>query len=355
MSIYPSVITTLSFPGTTDKLNSPSHSALETGQSSAIGQLQAFIGLSGDSSTAGTLLYDIRSSDSDGGGHIQTANKGGTGQTTFTKGDLLVAQSTSVLTKIAVGDNGTVLKANPSTASGVEWTSGLANITSFAGVSSVLWTYPSALGMLFVQLWAGGGSGGSGVDSDRDTGGLGGCCFAEAWITPSILQGSQLVYIGAGGASVTGNANGANGSNTVFGSTSILVAYGGSGGQSATTGASGGGSAGPFGISSTLFAGVGGDSGVNGQDGIYCGGGGGDRGNGGNAIHGGAGGGGIQGTTAGNGGTSRLGGNGGSASVGGNGTAGSFPSGGGAGAHVTGGGFYSGKGGDGLVIISEYI
>lgn len=118
--MYPSVITTFTYPAASDRLNNPSHSALHNTTSSALGQVQAFVGLS-TSSAVGTLVYDIRSPDSNGGGHVQSANKGGTGQTTYTKGDLLVAQSASVLTKVAIGTSGQILTVNSSTATGVEW------------------------------------------------------------------------------------------------------------------------------------------------------------------------------------------------------------------------------------------
>lgn len=118
---FPSTISSFSYPTATDRLNNPSHSTLENNQSSAIGQIETFIGRDGSASTAGTLLYDIRSPDSDGGGHVQTANKGGTGQTTYTKGDILVAQSSSVLSKLAPGTNGYILKADSGAPVGVRW------------------------------------------------------------------------------------------------------------------------------------------------------------------------------------------------------------------------------------------
>ena len=117
--MYPSVITSFNYPTPTDRLNSPSHSALHNTTSSAVGQVQAFVGTL--SSVPGTLMYDVRSANSDGGGHVQTASKGGTGQTTFTKGDLLVASSSSVLTKLAVGVDNQVLAVNSSVATGVQW------------------------------------------------------------------------------------------------------------------------------------------------------------------------------------------------------------------------------------------
>lgn len=117
---YPSTYTSFNRPTSTDRLNSPSHSALHNTVSSAVGQIEQTIGLS-TSSLVGTLYYDIRSPDSNGGGHVQTANKGGTGQTSYTKGDVLVASSASVLTKLSVGTDGQIIKANSSVATGITW------------------------------------------------------------------------------------------------------------------------------------------------------------------------------------------------------------------------------------------
>ena len=119
--MYPSTLATLTDPVSSDRLNSPSHSGIETAQNTNIEAIQNFIGVEGSSSTVGTLIYDVRSPASDGGGHVQTAVKGGTGQTTFTKGDLLVAQSASVIGRLTVGNDGQVLTANSSTASGIQW------------------------------------------------------------------------------------------------------------------------------------------------------------------------------------------------------------------------------------------
>lgn len=46
---------------------------------------------------------------------------GGTGLTTYVKGDLIAGSGTNVLSKLAVGTNGYFLKANSSTATGLEW------------------------------------------------------------------------------------------------------------------------------------------------------------------------------------------------------------------------------------------
>lgn len=119
---FPSTITAFPIPNPTSRLNNPSHSALENLQSSTIGQIETVIGLSGDSSTLGTLIGDVRSPGSNGGGHVQTANKGGTGQTSYNKGDLLFGQSQSVLTKFAIGQDNTYLVADSTQPVGVKWT-----------------------------------------------------------------------------------------------------------------------------------------------------------------------------------------------------------------------------------------
>lgn len=119
---YPSTFSTFNRPGSSDRLNNPSHSALHNTVSSALGQVEAVIGLSGNSSTLGTIIGDLRSPDSNGGGHVQTANKGGTGQTSYTKGDLLVATSSSVLAKLAVSSTtGEILTADTTQAAGLKW------------------------------------------------------------------------------------------------------------------------------------------------------------------------------------------------------------------------------------------
>lgn len=138
---YPSTISTFTNPQPTDKLNSPSHSSIETAQNTGLTELQTFLGTL--SSTAGTIIYDVRAAASDGGGHVQTANKGGTGQTSYNKGDVLVATSSSVLAKLTVGTDNQVLAANSSAASGVNWktltnsTNKIANSASIVFVSSV--------------------------------------------------------------------------------------------------------------------------------------------------------------------------------------------------------------------------
>lgn len=118
-SQYPSIVTSLTYPNANNRLNAPSHSSIHGVVNDEIHQIETFVGTL--SSTVGTLVYDIRSASSSGGGHVQAANFGGTGQTSYTKGDVLVATSSSVLTKLSVGVDGTVLTANSSVTAGVDW------------------------------------------------------------------------------------------------------------------------------------------------------------------------------------------------------------------------------------------
>jgi len=120
--MFPSILNTFPRPSTTSRLDNPSHSNLHNTVSSALGQVEAFIGRDGNNSVAGTILYDVRSPASDGGGHVQSAVKGGTGQTTFTKGDILVASGPSTLSKLAVSATpNDVLVVDSSQAVGVKW------------------------------------------------------------------------------------------------------------------------------------------------------------------------------------------------------------------------------------------
>ena len=71
---FPSTLSTFSKPASTDRLNSPSHSGLHNTVSSALGQVEAVIGVDGANSVLGTIMSDLRNPDSPGGGHVQAAN-----------------------------------------------------------------------------------------------------------------------------------------------------------------------------------------------------------------------------------------------------------------------------------------
>lgn len=127
MSTFPSILTSYTNPLGTNPLNAPSHAAIETAQNGGLTQVEAVIGLAAAASTLGTIQYDLRSPASNGGGHVQSANTGGTGQTSFNKGDILIASSSSVLSKLAVGTDGQVLKADSTQSSGTSWSNVVAS------------------------------------------------------------------------------------------------------------------------------------------------------------------------------------------------------------------------------------
>lgn len=360
---YPSTYTSFNRPTSTDRLNSPSHSALHNTVSSAVGQIEQTIGLS-TSSLVGTLYYDIRSPDSNGGGHVQTANKGGTGQTAYTKGDVLVASSSSVLTKLSVGaTDGLALVVDSSQATGVKWGNPGLNVQSF--LSTGTWVRPSTASRIFVELWGGGGSGAA-ATTDNEASGGGGGAYVSGWMEASTLTASQIVIIGAGGASVTGNTAGNAGGVTVFGVTSLFSAFGGGAGKNAITNSTGGGGGGFFAVGQNgvdggaagspgfPFSGTGG-VGNTGSVGAISGGGGGANGttagNGGNTVWGGGGGGAGTSSSFGTGGVSQFGGNGGRGAASVVAFAGSVPGGGGGGCYLG----ISGEGGNGKAIITTYL
>src|SRR3990167_1137252 len=141
---YPSTISAFTNPQATDRLNSPSHSSIESAQNTGLTELQTFVGTT-NASAVGTLIYDIRAAGSDGGGHVQTANKGGTGQTSFSKGDILVAQSSSVISKLAIGANNTDLTASSGDSVGMKWQGQGASIQSLIPPLALFGTVSSTI------------------------------------------------------------------------------------------------------------------------------------------------------------------------------------------------------------------
>ncbi len=225
MSIFPSIISTFNVVSASDRLNSPSHSALHNSISSVLTQVQTVVGVEGANSVVGSLEYLIKSPASDGGGHVQTANKGGTGHTSYTKGDLLVATSSSVLTKLAIGSDNAVLQANSSVAAGVQWGAipGVPTVRTYTSSVPTLWNKPSVLSYIIVETQGSGGNAGT----DAGGGGGGGAggytrkvvaasvLGLTAWVSAgSTAIGSGLTYFG----SVISVFNGGNGSGTTGGS-----------------------------------------------------------------------------------------------------------------------------------------
>ena len=65
-------------------------------------------------------------------------DRGGTGTTSYTKGDLLAASASTTLTKLGVGTNGQVLRANSATATGLEWGADfVGTVTSVSGSGAI--------------------------------------------------------------------------------------------------------------------------------------------------------------------------------------------------------------------------
>jgi hypothetical protein len=231
-----------------------------------------------------------------------------------------------------------------------------------------------------VEIWAGGGSGGYRVSGGGY--GAGGGAYRRRNYFPFDLSIPVSFTVGNGGASKSStSSNGDNGGNTIF--NTDLIAYGGGGGNSSNStigsGAGGGGALSQgfqdttnnsfvawgglpgnpvAGYSSTEGGGSGGGENVLAGVSVEGGGGGGGSGtvtgvrNGGNSLYGGAGGGSRSGGN-GLGGTSVYGGNGGNATTDSQAGNGQIKGGGGGGSQ--GGSGISGRGGAGLVQITEYL
>lgn len=269
---FPSTISSFPRPTSSDRLDSPSHSDLHNQVSSALAQVETFIGTT--SSAVGTLMYDIRSADSNGGGHVQSANKGGTGQTTYTKGDILVASSSSVLSKLAVSSvQGYALITDSTAVAGVKW--GLPGNTpvvrtyvasAVTGGSSLLaiWNKPSTLSYAVIEVVGGGGGGGGANSATSDTaggGGGGGGGYSRKTVAAADLPLAASVIGGLGGvAGANTGGNGGTGGTTRFGS--VITATGGTGGTGATEGTAKSGGEGGVGSSGDInVRGVGGGAG----------------------------------------------------------------------------------------------
>jgi hypothetical protein len=88
------------------------------------GTANAFFEVSGPASATKTFTFPNASATVLTSNAAVTAAQGGTGQTSYTKGDLLCASGASTLTKLAVGSNNDVLTADSAETCGVKWAAG---------------------------------------------------------------------------------------------------------------------------------------------------------------------------------------------------------------------------------------
>lgn len=323
-----------------------------------------------------------------------TAVQGGTGQSSYSTGDLPYASSSAAISKLAIGTTGQVLTVSGGLPSWGAASGSSQQIFTTAGTAT--WTKPGSGTSVQVQCWGGGGSGGRGNGTISGGGGGGGSYFSGFFLL-SDLGATETVTVGAGGPSRTVNStDGGAGGNTSFGA--HLIAYGGGGGSGhassgnpaggggAGTGSAGnstssrdgadggnnivgfgngsgaGGSASGGNGGSAVEGGGGGAGGANSGDGrtggpsVYGGAGGGSTGTGnggpgGISGYGGGGGGGGSLGTFGAGGVSSFAGNGGAGgSVAGAAVAGTQPAGGGGGSDTGN----SGAGGAGKCIVTTF-
>lgn len=245
---YPSTVTSFTNPTPDNRLNSPSHSSIETAQNLGLTQIMNAVGT--DASIIGTVIGDLRNPASDGGGHVQSANKGGTGQTIYNKGDILVAQNSSTLTKLAVGANAAVLTADSTTAVGVKWgapSPGIPTSSIFTTPGSIFaWRIPSIYSYLLVEV-QGGGGGGAGIaggGTGDSGGGGGGGAYAYRFYPASIFSGISSVLITVASTASGGNSGANSGTDGNFSSffidSGVTSIKSGGGLKGNTSGGSGG-------------------------------------------------------------------------------------------------------------------
>lgn len=110
--------------------------------------------------------------------------------------------------------------------------------TNYLAPGSFTWTAPAGVYCARVyMIAAGGGGGGNGTGSDGGGAGAGGG-FTEAYIT--VIPGSvYTVTVGTGGNGGVGNNSGTAGSDSWFGTTATIIAFGGGGGNNPISGSAG--------------------------------------------------------------------------------------------------------------------
>lgn len=283
----------------------------------------------------------------------------GTTITAFAK--LLLASpsaATAIATLVAPGASGNVMTSNGTTWISAALPVGQVDVQTFNYTGgNQTWTKPSFGTIAIIECWGGGGSGGK-SNGSLVGGGGGGGNYVMRILPLSALNATEIVYVGAGGAAVSGSAsNGNDGQNTTFGS--HVTAHGGGRGFYNSRGG-GGGAAGTGWHQGNYGGGNGGSADYDTPiipTGSTFGGGGGSSFSGylgGGSMFGGAGGGAGGTGSGGLGGTSLFGGNGGNGGRDANAQAGSVPGGGGGGCWSSTSGHTSGAGGHGRCRVTVF-
>lgn len=149
---------------------------------------------------------------------------------------------------------------------------------AFITPGAQVWTVPSGVFQITVEVWGGGGSGGEGAGNESGGGGGGGA-FAKK-NTFSVVPGTSYdLFVGAGGANVT------NGQDSWFNSPTFLKATGGSYGLAGDPGPGGSGGLAANCIGDVSYSGGNGANGIYSPGGGYGGGGGSSAGTAANGNH----------------------------------------------------------------------
>ena len=163
-------------------------------------------------------------------GTLPVAN-GGTNQTTYTNGQLLIGNTTgNTLTKatLTAGSNISITNgAGSITIASTAAGGGFSNMQVFASPGT--FTTPASTTQIKITVVGGGGGGGASFSGARPGGASGGYAV---YVGPVTASNPYPVTVGSGGSGGTGAGSGSSGNTSSFGS--LASATGGSGGSGQT-------------------------------------------------------------------------------------------------------------------------
>ena len=172
---------------------------------------------------------------------------GGTGQSSYASGALLIGNNASGLSvnTLTAGSNITITNGNGTinVASSITTGENAQVFTSGTGV----WPIPGTINFLRFTLIGAGGAGGAGsqTGSGRGSGGGGGGgSYVNSFIIPKGGATSLQYFVGAGGVGSTGTSTAGGVTEIIINNMSLIAYAGGVGGTGATVSASGGGGGG---------------------------------------------------------------------------------------------------------------